>query len=360
MLNRRIAESAARLNFDQKHGYLRSLLDALAIPIESQMLVFSKTSFQARLIGPASPRALYFNDRVAVGWVRGGRLIEVAAQDPTQGVIFYTLDQTPAESPQLVRRDQCLSCHDTSLNVPGMLLRSVFPDPEGMPLFQHGVGAPDHRTPVEERWGGWYVSGDQRSLKHMGNAVTRGDGAELETFRPKFHAGDYLTPHSDAAALMVFEHQMHSMNLLTRLSWQARVALHEKRGVPKEAVEALVDYMLFAGEARLPAPPQTVSGFREKFESTGGRDRQGRSLRQLDLRHRLLRYPCSYMIDSEAFEALPAEAKDAVYVRMWRILSGAETGDRYAHLSPSRRRAIVEILRETKKDLPSYFAPLPD
>lgn len=106
----------------------------------------------------------------------------------------------------------------------------------------------------------------------------------------------------------------------------------------------IVDYMLFNGEARLGAPVHGTSGFQEKFASRGPFDRAGRSLRQFDLERRMMRYPCSYMIYSAAFDQLPAEARDAIYQRLWAVSS-----------ADASRRAIVEILRDTKKDLPSYF-----
>ena len=87
----------------------------------------------------------------------------------------------------------------------------------------------------------------------------------------------------------------------------------------------------------------------------GPGDGAGRSLRQLSLDRRLLRYPCSYMIYSAAFDALPAVAKEAVYQRLWTVLSGGDAAARYASLSTSDRRAIIEILRATKVDLPAYF-----
>jgi len=99
-------------------------------------------------------------------------------------------------------------------------------------------------------------------------------------------------------------------------------------------------------EAPLASPIHGSSGFAEKFAALPPRDSTGRSLRQFDLQHRLMRYPCSYMIYSPAFDALPADLKDAVYHRMWQILSGK---------NPTDRRAVAEILRETKPGLPEYF-----
>jgi hypothetical protein len=112
----------------------------------------------------------------------------------------------------------------------------------------------------------------------------------------------------------------------------------------------IVDYMLFVDEARLNSPVRGTLGFEEKFAAQGPFDGKGRSLRQFDLERRIMRYPCSYMIYSAAFEGLPAEAKDAIYRRMWQVLSSENR-----RLSAQDRRAIVEILRDTKKDLPSYF-----
>src|SRR5215467_1085577 len=159
-LNREIEAGKVRLTFDGRHGYLASALEALHVPIESQMAVFSKTSVQAQRINPQNPRTLFFNDSVALGWVRGG-FIEVAAQDPRQGVIFYTLAQSPVERPQFTRHNECLTCHNSSnaLGVPGMLVRSQFTAPNGAPMRWLGNYLSDHRSPLAERWGGWYVTG---------------------------------------------------------------------------------------------------------------------------------------------------------------------------------------------------------
>jgi hypothetical protein len=150
-------------------------------------------------------------------------------------------------------------------------------------------------------------------------------------------------------------------NLLIRVGWEFRVARYERPGVfqataPLRAmVNELVDYLLFVDEAALPARVRGTSGFSEKFSASGPRDRSGRSLRQLDLGRRLLRYPCSYMIYAEVFDGLPAEAKEAIYARMWQVLSGEDRSQRYARLSRPDRQAIIEILRDTKKGLPDYF-----
>ena len=355
-LNLELRQGLVQLGATAQQGYLRSVLEALDVPVESQMLFFSKTSLMARLIGPHHPRSIFFNDRVAVAWVPGEPFVEVAAVEPRQGVVFYTLDQRPMRPPQFVRRDDCLECHESyaSLGVPGMLVRSVFPAFDGLPVRALGDYTTDDRSPWKERWGGWYVTGKQVSAGHMGNA-TFSDSGEAGTTR-SFDTSAYLSPYSDVVALMVFEHQARLINLLTRVGWEVRHALYEGRSPNlRDAATEVVDYLLFVDEAPLAGKVEGNSGFTARFEAAGPRDHKGRSLRQLDLERRLLRYPCSYMIYSAQFDSLPAEAKAAIYRRLWQVLSGEETGPRYARLSPEIRRAVLEILRETKVGLPDYF-----
>jgi hypothetical protein len=162
-------------------------------------------------------------------------------------------------------------------------------------------------------------------------------------------------------ALMVLNHQTHMTNLFIRLGWQARIVAHggPKREVtPQELGETareVADYMLFADEAPLPSAIRGASSFAQDFAAKGPRDTKGRSLRELDLTRRLMRYPCSYMIYSDAFEALPQAARVPVYERMWEVLSGSAKDWNYSTLSADDRRAIIEILRATKSGLPGSF-----
>jgi len=371
-LNRKVQSGQAQLKFEGVQGYLRSLLDSLDIPIESQMVVFSKTSLQMHLISPQHPRTIFFNDRVAVAWVPREPFIEIATEDPQQGVIFYTLDQKSADRPAFVRHDECLVCHESysTLGVPGMQIRSVFTAPDGRQMRQFGDYTSDHRSPFEERWGGWYVTGKQVPTHHLGNAMVTGPdtgepsygNSPMGSIQLDLDAGSYLSPHSDIVALMVFDHQVQMINLLTRVGWETRFALYDHRDLTAHLVQdgskELVDYLLFIDETPLRGKVQGSSGFAEKFAARGPKDRKGRSLRDFDLEQRLMRYPCSYMIYSEAFDNLPVEAKEAIYKRMWQILSGQETDRKYARLSLPDRQAIVEILRETKTGLPDYFQPV--
>jgi len=366
-LNARLAAGTSALTFEPGAGYLRSVLKALDVPTESQALVFSQTSLQGSLINMHNPRAVFFNDRVSVGWVRGGKLLEVAAVDPRQGVIFYALEQQRSPSPRFTRDNQCLSCHlapswDT-LGVPGLLLMSMNPLPDDPNAYASGFTTV-HGSPLEQRWGGWWVTGDPGGVPHMGNVpVLSADNKRriasptrpLKSVEGLFELAGYPTPYSDVVAQMVLAHQARMTNMITRMGWEARLAAlnpsSDATSRVREAAQDLVDYLLFVDEAPLSRPVRGTSGFAEMFAALGPRDGQGRSLREFDLQRRLFRHPCSYLIYSEAFDALPRLAKDAVYARMQTVLSGADPAPRYRALTVADRRAVREILRATKPDL---------
>lgn len=351
-LQKDIQDGTVQLKFEGEDGYLLSVLDALHIPPESQMAVFSKNSLQGQIISPENPRLIFFNDAVSVASVRGG-FIEIASQDSEQGMNFYMMAQQPSPKPFIISRTDCLRCHHSrnSLDIPGMLLRSVYPSPGGVPVNPLGSFLLDHRTKFEERWGGWYVTGSSGAMKHMGNAIVSNPANPDPMTAVEAHVS------SDIVALMVFEHQMHLMNLITRAGWEFRVAksLTDATGRRNDklerqladAVNEFVDYLLFIDERPLSGKIQGSSGFAEKFAALGPVDSKGRSLRQFDLEKRLMRYPCSYMIYSPAFDALPAEAKKAIYERMLEVMSSRMTRE--------DRQAVIEILRDTKKDLPENF-----
>ena len=375
-LDRMVQAGEVALAFEPTSGYLHAVLEALDVPVESQLTVFSETSFQAHRINPENPRAIYFNDTVAVGWVRGGDVLEVASLDPTQGVLFYSIDQKPADRPEIRRNDRCLACHlawDT-LGVPGLLTFSTLPMPDDPNAYAVGW-VTDHRSPLEQRWGSWYVTGAPPAVHHLGNtteSIEYVPGAStdpapaLDTLEGLFDLTGYPTPYSDLVALLVLEHRTHMTNLLVRMGWETRVADYDaeragRPGVGQAAAQIhdtaveLVDYLLFVDEAQLPPGIRSTSGFADWFSAQGPFDSRNRSLHQLDLDGRLLRYPCSFLIYTDAFDALPERAEDAVYRRMWEVLSGQATEDRYTRLTLDDRRAVVEILRDTKPNLPAYF-----
>lgn len=379
-LQQRLESGEAELSFHEELGYLPAVLEALDVAQSSQVLVFSKTSFQAARIYPRAPRAIYHNEDVSVGWVRGGDVVEVASIDPKLGVVFYTLDQFRSPRPRFrLRTTECISCHvgPATSGVPGLVVRSVHPDSSGTPERAPSF-ITDHRSPLSERWGGWYVSGLHGSQTHLGNVTFQrgrvsikltGDQTDnIENLRRYISPYQYLRTTSDIVSLMTLEHQTRMTNLIVRLGYETRIALHDHPDVkdleafPEEAAtrirntaEELLRYMLFTDEAPLEEPIQGSSGFAEAFESRGRRDSKGRSLHDLDLESRLLRYPCSYLIESEAFESLPEPAKGLVYQRLWDVLNGRGEAGVYSSLSAEDRQAILEILLETKTDLPAYW-----
>ncbi|REJ76533.1 MAG: hypothetical protein DWQ34_05260 [Planctomycetota bacterium] len=385
-LQQAIDDGAATLEWDEEHGYLRSVLEHLDVPVSSQMLVFSKTSFQQRRITSRRPRAIYFNDDVYVGWVQRGDVVEVSTVDNNLGGVFYTLNQEETETPRFVRdRGQCLTCHASSrtAGVPGHLVRSVYADRSGQPFFGSGTFTTDHRSPFKERWGGWYVTGSHGKQRHMGNvaldrsdapeAMDREAGANISDLSELLDVSPYLARSSDIVALMLLEHQTQAQNLITRAAFETRSALHYDQIMNdaldrpadfrsesatrriESAVDKLVDYLLFVDEFTLEDGVEGNSAFTDEFTAQGPFDRRGRSLRQVDLNQRLMKYPCSYLIYSAQFRSLPEPALEYAYRRLFSILSGSESDERYAHLTQVDRESVLEILNETHPQLLDWW-----
>ena len=349
----RLINRGVKLEPREGFGYLPSLLEHLGINPDSQALVFSKTSFQATKISPRNPRAIYFTDDAAVGWVRGSDSLEVAATDPQRGTVFYTLNPVDGQ-PRFTRQDVCLKCHQgpATLGVPGIFVGSVFPSSSGMP-DRLGAIITDHRTAFEDRWGGWYVTAAHGEQRDRANAIAP-DPAEPHALRTEgkqnltslvreFNTTGYLMPSSDIVALMTFEHQTQMTNFITRLAWEARMAQSLDTDI-----EAIVAYMLFADEAPLREPIEGVSTFAKTFPQRGPRDSHGRSLRDFDLHTRLFRYPLSYMVYSAQFEALPDGVRERIWRGVYDVLEGKNPSPKFAHLTKEDRRAILEILHDTR------------
>jgi hypothetical protein len=383
LLQAKLDAGKAHLTRDDRHGYLESVLANLGIPVSSQTLVFSKTSFQRDLIAPWKPRALYFNDNTYIGWVQGGEVLEVASVDRHLGPVFYALDQHgDAEKPRFRRQnDNCLQCHEGNMtqNVPGLMVRSVYPDASGMPLFSAGTFRTTESSPFKERWGGWYVTGTCGSMRHMGNLLLRKNadpdsldldaGANLTDLSAKFDVSPYLRPSSDVVALLVLTHQAQVHNLLTKAGYETRLALRDQDAMNKalgekpdhtfdstqrrikSACEPLLKAMLFCDTQPLPEPITGDTAFVHDFTAVGPRDPSGRSLRDLDLHGRVFKYPCSFLIYTDQFANLPRPAKTWLYTRLHEILTGADSSNDFAHLSPEDRKDVREILTATVKDL---------
>lgn len=364
-LNERLESGKATLEFSNNGlGYLPSVLKNLGINSDSQVLVFSKTSFQAAKISPKNPRALFFADDVYVGNVRNGDVLEFASLDPKQGMIFYSLDINKEDKPRFIRRDSCLQCHQGPFTsgVPGIMVGSVYPDSTGMPASRANNPTTDQRTPIQDRWGGWYVTGQTGGMNHKGNAVlkdlahpdlleTRGT-QNLTSLAGKFDPSGYVSQVSDIVALMTLEHQTRMTNLMIRAGWDQRTGASDRLD---SDIEQIVDYMLFVKEAKLYDQIEGVSTFTKTFPERGPRDKQGRSLRDFDLEKRMFKYPLSYMIYDEVFDAMPDAIRDRVYRRLYDVLSGKDRDQKFAALSDDDRKNILEIVRETKPGLPDYW-----
>ena len=391
-LQRRIDSGEVTLEWSAARGYLPSVLRHLGVPVSSQGLVFSRTSLQVDHITPWTPRAIYFNDDVYVGWVQEGPVMEIASADPKLGAVFYTLNQQASAHPVFERQTHtCLACHDSSTitgGVPGFILRSVYADRYGYVIAPIGEGATTDRTSIDQRWGGWYVTGPAGGPHHAGNLLSPKLGHEVGSkdaelakalltppgsssdLSGRFDVAPYLTPRSDIVALMVLAHQSAVHNMMTFAGFEARRALYDEDYLLKEkggaglahldittmhvegAAERLVRSMLFVGSAPFASPIDKGSSFAADFSARGPKDRAGRSLRDLDLEHRLFRYPLSYLIYSDDFDALPPMTKAYVYRRLRAVLTGQDTRPEFAHLSAPDREAILAILEDTKPDFP--------
>jgi hypothetical protein len=365
------------LDYDNKHGYLKSVLEQLDVPVSSQTLVFSKTSMQLHRITPRRPRAVYFNDDVYVGWCQQGEVLELAATDPQQGATFYTIKQTRRATPQITRdRGHCLACHASgrTQNIPGYLVRSVFASRSGQPNLGSGSFTTSDNSPFSERWGGWYVTGSHGQMRHMGNVYFEEDdeqgdresAANLRSLDELISTRPYLSPHSDLVALMVLEHQTQMHNAITAANYECREVMHQMVHMNKllerepdylsesadrrlnKAAKGVVDHLLMCDEFQLADRVSGTSRFAEEFSSRARQDARGRSLREFDLNQRLFRYPCSYLIHSPAFDALP----DLVCVRvvdlLRDVLDGKNVQPEYNHLTTTMRQDILGILNSTK------------
>ncbi|THD61576.1 hypothetical protein [Phenylobacterium sp.] len=386
VLQRQIADGKVKLTYEPGHGYLKSVLALLKVPQSSQTLVFSKTSFQSSKISPQQPRALYYNDDVYVGAVHDGKAIELISFDPKQGAIFYLLNEPKADQPAFQRAElDCTQCHIAAgtRGVPGVLLRSVFPNSAGVAASRAASYITDQKSPQDQRWGGWYVTG-ALAAGSMGNAtiaqVGGGDPAHPSLAPlPAVDTSAYLNPGSDQVALLVLAHQTQMHNLITLTNYQTRLALYAlnkgagggavtpsldalpeaTRAQIEKPAEQLLRYMLFVDETPLGGLDArkaiATSDYAREFAARGPRDARRRSLRDFDLHDRIFRYPCSYLIYSDAFDALPEPAKGYVYHRLLQVLTSQDQSPDFANLKPADRQAILSILLDTKPGLPAEW-----
>lgn len=347
-------------------GFLLSLLRLLGIPASSQMLLFSTTSLQLSLIKPSNPRAIFFSEDIYLGFIPGGR-IEIVSLDPELGGIYYIFDIPRGPEPVKVERaTRCMNCHageDTGY-VPGVVVKSVVPGPTGGSLDSFRREQSGHGIPFEQRFGGWYVTGQGGITNHWGNLIGRlVEGTLTKIPNPpgeRFSYAKYPLASSDILPQLVHEHQAGFVNRVVEAGYRARTALHVSAGKLTPAQTAELDeqakivtrYLLFADEVALPAGG--VAGdlaFKTDFLRTR-RAVNGASLKDFDLRTRLFKNRCSYMIYSAPFAGLPKVMKERVYRRLGEALSVPKPDREFAYLPAEEKQTIRAILKGTLKDLP--------
>ncbi|MGB7346194.1 MAG: hypothetical protein WBD20_18395 [Pirellulaceae bacterium] len=382
-LKSEVANGDVVIDRDDTFGYLQALLKELDIPLSSQTLVFSKTSLQRHIISPSNPRAVFFNDHTYVAWVPHGEVIEISSTDPMLGTVFYSVEQySPRQPVHIARRtERCLFCHASSDTgrVPGLMMQSIFTDADGNRVLPSDSIWPKSDGPLQTRFSGWFVTGKHGKQSHLGNLMIdsndtiTGDkdlgNGNIVDLSKWFDVANYPTPHSDIVALLVLQHQVSMHNCLTDTNHRIRRLQHqaaidnrendrdesfldeENRVVVDQIAEDLTDELLMVGGVTFSEPVSGTSDFASEFPQRGPKDAAGRSLRDFDLTQGLFRYPCSYLVYSESFDALPDVVRQRIGFRLKNVLTNDDTREKYNHLSAPTRTAILEILRHTKPNL---------
>lgn len=397
-MRQRLESGELKFTWDAKFGYLKSLLAALEINADSQVLVYSRTSLQFEQITATAPRAIYFNEDTYVGYVQGSSLIEVASIDARKGAVFFALQNIEGRAATDMTREGggCLSCHDTFSmmggGVPRLMVLSAPVDDPAETRTHSSADETDDRTPLAERWGGWYVTGHTGSQAHFGNLPLREerDGQRLRELAGKrlnldsvgkyLDASHWLTDKSDVVALLVLEHQAYLQNSMTRINYKVRTIMSrefppaadgaEPPGAPRtwedvspadqkrlrQMMEPLVRALFLADAAPYAEPIKGSNGFAQRVAGLGPTDSKGRSLRELDLGTRLLKYRLSYLVYSPQFDALPQYALDYINGRIVEVLEGLDTTGIAAAMPAAERQAIAEILIDTKPTLAALLS----
>ncbi len=359
----RFQKGEEKLDLSSERARLGSLLKALDVPETSQLLVYSATSLQAGLIRPSNPRALYFNEEVYIGYVPGGKL-EIAAIDPELGPVFSIFNTafTSSPAPEITRTERCMNCHagTVSWRLPGFTAESVIAMNSGGSLDGFRRDIVGHTIPIEERLGGWHVTGAHEKGDHHGNLLgTSAPGGYKTLPNPpgrSFEWENYPVRTSDLFTHMIHEHQLGFHNLVTLAVYRTREFMESGHGMIgsedvaklNDIARQLVRYILFAGEASLPSGGiKPDPAYQKDFLARRKAITNGASLRDLDLRSRLFRYRCSYLIHTPSFVGLPREFKDRVLAGLSSALREQGGPPEFNYLPASEKRAIKAILAET-------------
>lgn len=368
-LLKKIEKGEVQPDTSSDHALLRSLLQALKIPVSSQLLLFSASSLQSEIINMRNPRALFFNEDTYVGFVPGG-VLEVASADPEVGPVFYVFDrmQPGGPFPRVQRGTKCFNCHGgtATKRLPGLIAESLLVSQAGSSLETYRRDEQGHQIPLENRFGGWHLTGKHHISGHKANVIgfTRNGKSEKMDVVPgqTWDTAKHLLPTSDILPHLVHEHQIGFENRLVRGIYTVRQLKEDRKGMLGSAELAEIDawaqdfarYALFADEAKFPregieGDPAYVRDFLEDRRAS----KRGLSLKDFDLKTRLFKHRCSFMLYTDTWEHAPKEIKERVYYRMAEALRDAQPS--MPHLTTEERRVIREILKETMHDLPSWW-----
>ena len=369
-LQEKAQKGEVKLDTTNDKAFLTSLLEALNIPVSSQIMVFSASSLQSEIINPRNPRALYFNEDTYLGWVPGG-LVEIIAADPEMGPMFYVFDRLRPGGPvpNVTRSTKCMNCHagNATRRLPGLIAESLLVSRAGSSLETFRRDVQGHQIPLEDRFGGWHLTG-QHNLSHNHANVMGIPNAGKNQIVP-VEPGQYsdlslhLLPTSDILPNLMNEHQMGFENRLVYAIYTVRQLKSEGKGMLGAAAKAEIEeraqelarYIVFADEAKFPAKgmvgdPAYVRDFlRDRKVS-----KAGLSLKDLDLKTHMFKNRCSYMLYTDTWKAAPKELKERVYYHMALYLREAPDAQ-HAHLAPGERVAIRGILKDTMTDLPVWW-----
>ena len=362
-----VQSGRVELDYSGEKAFVASVLKSLDIPVTSQMLLFSTTSLQLSLISPRTPRALFFNEDVYLGYVVNGK-IEIVSVDPNLGAIFYIFDiPRNGQPPRPERATRCMNCHareDTGY-VPGLVVKSVIPGVRGGSLESFRQEQSGHGIPLNQRFGGWYLTGTGGFTNHLANFIglSSPQGITRQPLQPgvSFAYDRYFVPSSDLLPQLLHEHQIGFVNRAIEATYRTRTALAEGSGklsstnstMLDQQARALTRYLLFADE--VPLPGGGVAGdaeFKRDFTSVRRLGPGGASLKDFELRTRLFQHRCSYMIYGLAFQGLPPEMKQRVFTRLAQALDTAKPDKEYAYLPAAEKQSLRGILKATLPELP--------
>jgi hypothetical protein len=370
MIKERIQQGEVKIDTSNDKAFLKSMLDALSIPASSQIMVFSASSLQSEIINPGNPRALYFNEDTYIGWVPGG-LIEIIAADPEMGPMFYVYDRLrPGGAvPSVQRSTKCMNCHagNATRRLPGLIAESLLVSRAGSSLETFRRDVQGHQIPLESRFGGWHLTGQHNISDHRANVMGI-PNAGKNTIVP-VEPGQYsdlslhLLPTSDILPNLIHEHQIGFENRLVYAIYTLRQLKHENKGLMgaaakaeiEERAEEMARYITFAEEAKFPAKGITGDpAYAEDFLRDRKVTKAGISLKDLDMKTRMFKHRCSYMLYTDTWKEAPKELKDRVYYHMALYLRD-QPDAQHAHIPAAERMAIRSILKETMNDLPSWW-----